>query len=677
MKRFLMFGLAAALASAGSLIAQHNGEVEAQPQASGASADAGFETLTRGPVHEAFAEPVALNVSASVTAPQEPPEAIEEIPPETKPEGNAEWMPGYWSWDDERDDYIWVSGVWRVAPHGQRWVPGYWTQASDGWRRVSGFWTSIETNEVAYLAEPPESQENGPTSEPPSAEHFWVPGCWIYRDARYAWRPGYWSQSYDNWLWVPHHYVWTPRGVVFVNGYWDAPLDRRGMLFAPVHFHRPIYRTAGFRYVPEVVVNIGGLHLHLFARPRYHHYYFGDYYADRYTSAGFYPWFAYQSWGGYDPFYQYSWTRHGRHRRDWVESIHERHRWYRENERERPAHTFAEYRQQVRRGSDGDRTEAQLAMTLSDAARGDLGNAARRLTRLAENERSEIARDVRRQSELVQERRSRLERGERVTLKPSDDNAAREANRPVLELPDVRDGRTARRDSDARRNGRPGAIRPDTIRPDTIRPDATPGTQRPDRPARRDRPEPTPDARRPDRPDQPGRPDRPNPDRPTRPDRPDATGEARRPGSPDRTPRSERPNGAERPERPARSETPDRPNRRPTTTETPRSARPDGAARPDRAQPAQRPDVRRERSGEAARPRANRPAGQPRAERPRSPQTNARPQPTRQAQRPQPQREPRAERPRVERPRAERPPQRQAPQRSERGSSRPPGREKR
>jgi len=38
----------------------------------------------------------------------------------------------------------------------------------------------------------------------------------------------------DNISWVPAHHVWTLRGHVFVDGYWDHSIDRRGVLHAPV-----------------------------------------------------------------------------------------------------------------------------------------------------------------------------------------------------------------------------------------------------------------------------------------------------------------------------------------------------------------------------------------------------------------------------------------------------------
>lgn len=33
------------------------------------------------------------------------------LPPDQKPEGDdVAWIPGYWAWDDERNDFLWVSG---------------------------------------------------------------------------------------------------------------------------------------------------------------------------------------------------------------------------------------------------------------------------------------------------------------------------------------------------------------------------------------------------------------------------------------------------------------------------------------------------------------------------------------------------------------------------------------
>ena len=68
-------------------------------------------------------------------------------------------------------------------------------------------------------AQPPATVEVGPNVRAPSADHIWLPGCWMWQQNRYAWRPGYWAAGQSNWDWIPAHYVWSPRGYLFVDGY--------------------------------------------------------------------------------------------------------------------------------------------------------------------------------------------------------------------------------------------------------------------------------------------------------------------------------------------------------------------------------------------------------------------------------------------------------------------------
>ena len=104
----------------------------------------GIEVQTRGPMHEAFAQPSDVKPEAGPIVHNEPPPAINEMPPDQKPEAdNAQWIPGYWSWDPERKDYLWVGGVYRVPPSNREFVPGYWSNTADGWRlQVQGFWSN-------------------------------------------------------------------------------------------------------------------------------------------------------------------------------------------------------------------------------------------------------------------------------------------------------------------------------------------------------------------------------------------------------------------------------------------------------------------------------------------------------------------------------------------------------
>ena len=263
------------------------------------------QVLTRGPVHEAFAETVTFDPEPGIVIPKAPPAAIEELPPDQKPEGaNVAWIPGYWGWDDERNDFLWVSGIWRALPPGRQWVPGYWGRSAQGHQWTSGYWADAQASEVEYFPEPPATVEAGPNIAASSADQTWLPGCWIWQQDRYVWRPGFWANVEPDWVWIPAHYVWAPRGYVFVDGYWDYSIARRGVLFAPVYFNNNVYARRGFSYSPRTVIDLGVFANHLFLRPQYQHYYFGDYYATNYRSAGLHPWFSINAGRfGYDPFY--------------------------------------------------------------------------------------------------------------------------------------------------------------------------------------------------------------------------------------------------------------------------------------------------------------------------------------------------------------------------------------
>ena len=274
--------------------------------------DEEVEPLLRGPIHEAFAEPVQLDLAETPVVPKAPPAPIEEVAPEAKLDGkNAVWIPGYWAWDDEQQDYIWVSGVWRNAPQGRHWVAGSWQPVEGGFRWVSGRWAAAAVQaEEAAVPPPPASLEQGPTSEPLSDNDFWVPGTWQFRQQRYVWRPGFWSPCHENWVWVPDYYASTINGCHYVPGYWDYAWERRGILFAPCRFRPVAIVRPGFVYRPSVVVDVSGAFFHLWVRPSYGCYFFGDYYDDRYVGIGFCPWYRYHHFNhcAYDPlFVHYRW----------------------------------------------------------------------------------------------------------------------------------------------------------------------------------------------------------------------------------------------------------------------------------------------------------------------------------------------------------------------------------
>jgi hypothetical protein len=267
----------------------------------------GVEVQTRGPIHEGYANPVDGKPTESMLIERQPPEAIEEVPPDQKPAGdNVQWIPGYWAWDEARNDFIWVSGFWRVPPPGRSWVPGSWRQVASGWQWVAGYWAAPEQPQE-YLPPPPASLEAGPAVPAPSDDHVYVPGSWVYSGYRYVWRPGVWVVHRPGWVWIPAHFRWTPVGYVYVEGYWDYTLRDRGILFAPCWIDRRVAYRPGWYYAPSVVVYDDWLYGAMFVRAGSPHYYFGDYFEARYTSLGYHSWFSVSFSVGfrYDPLFSY------------------------------------------------------------------------------------------------------------------------------------------------------------------------------------------------------------------------------------------------------------------------------------------------------------------------------------------------------------------------------------
>ena len=378
------------------------------------AAEDGVEVLTRGPVHEAFAGTVTFNPEPGIVVPKAPPEGIEELPPEQKPEGdNVAWIPGYWAWDDERTDFLWISGIWRNLPPGRQWVPGYWGETSEGFQWTSGYWADASASEIEYLAEPPDSVEVGPNIAASSPDQIWMPGCWLWRQNRYAWRPGYWSAGQQNWVWVPAYYAWTPRGYVFVDGYYDYAVVNRGLVFAPVYFHSRIYTQRRYSYSPVTVINLSVFGSQLFLRPTHQHYYFGDYYAANYANAGYHPWYSYNSrHHGYDPIYAHE-RWHHRQDRAWEQNIQADFQHRRDHEDARPPRTLAAQNALV--ASQGSSIQKGLVVAASLAVLAKSTDSPLRLKPVAQEERQTLALRGQEVKKFLQERQ-KLEAKETVKL---------------------------------------------------------------------------------------------------------------------------------------------------------------------------------------------------------------------------------------------------------------------
>jgi hypothetical protein len=270
----------------------------------------GVEVMARGPVHEAFA---ALTAEPAPTkpVPKKPPEPLKEMPPDQKPEGDAIWIGGYWAWDDDRQDFLWVSGIWRTLPPGKQWTAGYWREEQQQWQWVPGYWsaaTAAATQEVTYLPAPPTTPQTAAPGAPPSPDSFYVPGTWVWNGGTYVWQAGYWGQVQPGYVWIPAHYRWTPGGYIFIPGYWDLAVARRGVLYAPVVVDYGVVGV-GFVYTPVYAVSDTIMVDALFVRPCYCHYYFGDYYGPAYRGLGFESGFVYGR-AHYDSIVVYSTWEH-------------------------------------------------------------------------------------------------------------------------------------------------------------------------------------------------------------------------------------------------------------------------------------------------------------------------------------------------------------------------------
>ncbi len=328
------------------------------------------QVLTRGPLHEAFAVIVTNNPKPGVIVTKAPPEDIGEEPPGDRPEGtHITWVPGYWAWDDERGDFLWIGGIWRALPPSREWIVGYWGKITQGYQWTSGYWADATEAETTYLPEPPAPKEAGPKTAAPGVDYRWTPGYWIWTQGSYQWGAGYWAQGQTDWDWTPPHYVWSPRGYIHVKGYWDYPADRRGVVFAPVYYSAAEYARAGLSYAPRIAIDPMLLAEHLFLRPSNGQYYFGDYYASRYKQGGFVAPVAFQTGrDGYDPLFAY---RRWEHRLDrgWENRVASSYQYRGDNAVARPPLTWAAQRSISRDSAKFQQTGMQVAAALDVLAK--------------------------------------------------------------------------------------------------------------------------------------------------------------------------------------------------------------------------------------------------------------------------------------------------------------------
>jgi hypothetical protein len=266
----------------------------------------------------------------------------------------------------------------------------------------------------AYLPQaPPPTLETGPTTPQPNPNVAWTPGFWSWQGANYVWRPGFWAAVQPNWIWMPAHYVWTPSGYLFVNGYWDLPVANRGLMFAPVYYPQPVYAQPGFVFTPSISIVGSAVTANLFVSTGTNQYLFGDFYAQNFVGIGITPWFSF-SFGTarplfYDPLFSYYAVINIQQNPRWVTQMREQYVLRRDNVAMRPPHTYIEQTRLIERNVTIDRS---MAMPLNRLA----AEKGMRMERVSEAERQQVRRQVAQVRQLGEHRAQQEREGARARL---------------------------------------------------------------------------------------------------------------------------------------------------------------------------------------------------------------------------------------------------------------------
>lgn len=92
--------------------------------------------------------PVAVAYPAQTGTPLTPGQAVivTQAPPAApvepvleRPSSNHVWVPGYYTYRDNR--YVWINGRWEMPPRaGASWIAPRWEREGNGYRFYEGYW---------------------------------------------------------------------------------------------------------------------------------------------------------------------------------------------------------------------------------------------------------------------------------------------------------------------------------------------------------------------------------------------------------------------------------------------------------------------------------------------------------------------------------------------------------
>ncbi len=202
-------------------------------------------------IHEAFVTPIQGSVILNAIDLKPPERFTERIPEQPGP--IAEWIHGYWAWNEKKEDFEWICGVWRKPPPGHIWNSGFWKKFDEGYVRIPGFWHTEPAQNLEYIKKPPPAPVDEKIDNPKKLNLFFAMGYWQYNPQTnsYTWTPGTWTEMDENWVFNPAYYVWRPQGYVFIPAYWDWPLETRGSAYCTIFTEPP---SRGMISTPTIIL---------------------------------------------------------------------------------------------------------------------------------------------------------------------------------------------------------------------------------------------------------------------------------------------------------------------------------------------------------------------------------------------------------------------------------------
>ena len=247
-----------------------------------------------------MADPVTAQPVPGPVVPKEPPPNISEDPPAQKPDiDNVQWVPGYWAGDAPQQQFLWISGVYRVPPQDRNYIPGYWTTSEDGCAGCPDSGRAAKYRIPPIRLSPPLARQWRPDLEAPTTIRSTSPGPDLAARslrlaARLLVRRAGWPRLDSALLSVDAERLRLRRWLLGLS----AARSRRDV--APVYFSQPLWNNSNWSYQPSYVVSPSSFLDSAFTNgPGF---YFGNYYGN--AGAGFNPWYAGR--GRYDPTFGYN-----------------------------------------------------------------------------------------------------------------------------------------------------------------------------------------------------------------------------------------------------------------------------------------------------------------------------------------------------------------------------------